>query len=406
MTARHDDSFRALPGGAQLFLVATLINTIGNGMLFAFLFIYFNEVRGFSGAWTGGILTAGTLVALGVSSLGGSLADRLGPKRALANAIALAAAVFGLYTLADTLAVSFAVSMAAGLADGLARPAQQAFTSVVVPPELRPSVSSWMRIFLNIGAGIGATIAGFIVTVANPASFTRMFLLNVASYLLYLAIVMKVRPLLAASPRSIGSGYRTVTRDGFFLRLLPLDLVAGMMFGLAFLVMPTTFAKRVGASERIVGLLVMSGALTVILVQLAISRTVRGRRRMLALAAMFLCFTAAFALGVASVGQALGVVLACITGAQVVGGIGEALLGPTRNPLTADLAPPELLGRYFGLQTMMFQGGFGLATAVGGMGLDWSLRGTWLVGAIVTAGAAVWALSLDSRIPVGVRLSP
>ena len=34
----------------------------------------------------------------------------------------------------------------------------------------------------------------------------------------------------------------------------------------------------------------------------------------------------------------------------------EAVLGAVRQPLTSDLAPPELIGRYFGLMTMVFQG--------------------------------------------------
>ena len=64
------------------------------------------------------------------------------------------------------------------------------------------------------------------------------------------------------------------------------------------------------------------------------------------------------------------------------------------------------MGRYFGLQSMMFQGGFGVATAVGGAGLDVSLRGTWLVGGVLAALAAWWCVMLDRRIPKAVRLSP
>jgi hypothetical protein len=86
--------------------------------------------------------------------------------------------------------------------------------------------------------------------------------------------------------------------------------------------------------------------------------------------------------------------------------VGEAFLGPTRNPLTADLAPPDLMGRYFGLQSMMFSGGFGLANGLGGVGLDISFRGTWIVGGLAAASAVAWSLRLDHTIPTAVRLSP
>ena len=403
--------YRSLPSGARLFLTATLVNMIGNGMLFAFLFIYLNEVRGFSGAWTGAIMTAGSVTGLVVMSLGGWLADHLGAKRALLFAVALAAVVFGLYTFATTIALAFAVSIMGGFVQGLTFPAQHAFTSVIVETRHRPLVSSWLRIFLNVGAALGATLAGFIVSVKDPSSFTRLFLLNVATFVLYFVIVAMVHPVIAIEPGSRRKepskvGYREVLADKFYVRLLPVDLAAGTMFGMAFMVMPTTFVKRLGASEKVVGLVVMSGAIAVVVTQVGVARLVRGRARMLSLGVMSLLFVGAFGFGVASVGRSLSVALTCVVIAQVLGGIGEAFLGPTRAPLTADLAPPELLGRYFGLQSMMFQGGFGVATAVAGAGLDISLRGTWAAGAVMAAVAAWWCTVLDHRIPATVRLSP
>ena len=153
MAAQHQ--YGSLPAGAKRFLAATLINMIGNGMLFAFLFIYLNEVRGFSGAWTGAIMTAGSVTGLIVMSLGGCFADHVGSKRALLTAVALAALIFGLYTFATTIRLAFAISIAGGFVQGLTYPAQQAFTSVIVDVRHRPLVSSWLRIFLNIGAAIG-----------------------------------------------------------------------------------------------------------------------------------------------------------------------------------------------------------------------------------------------------------
>ena len=409
MAGQHQ--YGSLPAGAKRYLAATLVNMIGNGMLFAFLFIYLNEVRGFSGAWTGAIMTAGSVTGLIVMSLGGWFADHIGSKRALLTAVALAALIFGLYTFATTIRLAFAISIAGGFVQGLTYPAQQAFTSVIVDIRHRPLGSSWLRIFLNIGAAIGATIAGFIVTVKDPGSFTRMFLLNVATFIAYFVIVWTVEPVTAIEPGSSRKkaatvGYRDVLADRFYVRLLPVDLAVGTMFGMAFMVMPTTFVKRLGASEKMVGLVVMSGAVAVIVTQIGVARIVRGRARMLALAAMSGLFTLAFGFGIASVGRSLRVALLCVVAAQVLGGIGEAFLGPTRAPLTADLAPPELMGRYFGLQSMMFQGGFGVATAVGGAGLDVSLRGTWLVGGVLAALAAWWCVMLDRRIPKAVRLSP
>ena len=65
--------------------------------------------------------------------------------------------------------------------------------------------------------------------------------------------------------------------------------------------------------------------------------------------------------------------------AQVLGGFGEAVLGAVRQPLTSDLAPPELVGRYFGLMTMVFQGCMGAANTIGGVVLQHSATPVWVI---------------------------
>ncbi len=398
--------FRDLPIGAKRYLVATMVNMIGNGMLFAFLFIYLTRVRDFSSAWSGAILTSGSLTALFCTSIGGWIVDHFGAKHALLASVGLSSLVFGLYAFVTTVPMGFAVAIAAGVTQGLNAPAQASFASVIVEPNLRPVTSSWIRVALNIGAGVGATVAGFLVKVDRPVTFTVMFFLNVATFVVYFFIIATVNPITAHQRSEKTGGYGPVFADHIYMRLLPLDLAAGIMFGLAFMVMPTTFLDRLGASERVVGLVVMSGTLIVIGTQLAVFRFTRGRARLLVLSFMFALFGIGFAFGVAAVDQRLAVAIACVVAAQCVGALGESCLGPTRGPLTADLAPPQLLGRYSGLQTMLFQGGFGLSIGLGGLMLDVSFRGTWLVGAALAVIAAVWAVRLNQLIPDHARLSP
>ncbi len=414
MGERTVSGVRSLGQGAQWYLVATLVNMIGNGMLFGFLFIYFTDVLKLSSAWAGALMTLVAVVGLAMASVGGWLSDLIGPKPALLFAFVFASGVYALYVLVDSLATAFVVTALGGLAQGLMGPAQNAFAAVLVTPEQRPLISSWVRIALNIGAGIGIAGAGFFLDTDRPTTFDIMFLGNSASFLGYAVIALFLHPVgtrvldeqSSTKTPAVAGSYRDVFQDRFFVRLLPLDLAAGLMFGLVFLVMPTTFLKRMGASEKMVGLVATSGAVAVILTQLGVTRLIKGRARLLALATMFVMFLVAFLFGIASVGQSLAAAAWLVVGAQCVGGLGEACLGPTRGPLTADLAPPQLLGRYFGMQMMMFQGGFGLSSAVAGVGLDFSMRGTWMFGALLAAIATVWAVRLDRIVPRAVRLSP
>jgi MFS family permease len=410
--------FRSLPKGAQRYLVATLVNMAGNGMMFAFVFIYLHDVRKYSGSLTGWILATGTLVTLLTTTFGGWLCDHIGSKRTLLAANLAAAVAYGFYGANRSVAFAFVMSAFTGLCSGIGFPAQQAFASIIVDSETRPTMSSWLRVLLNIGAGLGAGIGGFIADVDRPSTFTLLFVMNAATYVGYVLIVASIQPVVppestirlsTLEDESYGkptNGYREVLADRFFVRLLPLDLATGIAFGLAFLVMPTTYVKRIGASERVVGLLTLLGAGIVVVSQIRISKAVIGRKRMNSMGTMFGLFGVGFALAIASVGRSLTMAIVLIGLAQVAAGLAECFFGPVRNPLTAELAPPALLGRYFGLASMMFQGGFGFANVLGGVGLDRSLSGLWIVGLLMMILAGAWARLIDRFIPETSRLSP
>ena len=97
--------------------------------------------------------------------------------------------------------------------------------------------------------------------------------------------------------------------------------------------------------------------------------------------------------------------MVAIAVAQIFGGFGESVLGAVRQPLTSDLAPPELVGRYFGLATMVFQGGMGLATMIGGVVMQHSLSAVWLIPLVTSSMGVVATLALRRRIPAHVAVS-
>jgi MFS family permease len=399
-------TLRELPRSAKWFLIATLVNMIGNGMLFGFLFIYFTDVRHFSSSKTGLFLTIQALISIAFMSVGGWVSDHIGAKRALQIAVVYSACVFGLFSWATTSSIAVSVCVLAGIGQGMMTPAQSAFGSIIVTKEFRPVMSSWLRIVLNIGAGIGIGAAGLFVKVNRPSTFVVLFFANVATFVGYALIVALVHPVASEEPNERFGSYRDVVADRFYMRLLPLDLSIGIMFGMVYMVMPTTFLRRLGGSEKLVGFVALSGTFVVVLSQLAIAKLVHGRARLKALSVMYALFAVGSGMGFFAVGRTVFAAAVLITIAQCVASFGEAIIGPIRGPMTADLAPPQLLGRYFGLQSMMFMGGFGLSNGIAGALLDRSLRGTWIVGAAIAALAGVWALRLDRLVPSHARLSP
>ena len=115
---------------------------------------------------------------------------------------------------------------------------------------------------------------------------------------------------------------------------------------------------------------------------------------------------AAFALMVTTAHVPIVLAIVTIAVAQVLGGFGEAVLGAVRQPLTSDLAPPALVGRYFGLMTMVFQGCMGAANAIGGVVLQHSATAVWVIPLAASLLGVVGSLALRQRIPARVAISP
>ena len=46
---------------------------------------------------------------------------------------------------------------------------------------------------MNLGIGLGAVIGGLIATTADPSSFTRLFLLDAATFLVFAAVLSTIR---------------------------------------------------------------------------------------------------------------------------------------------------------------------------------------------------------------------
>ena len=116
-------------------------------------------------------------------------------------------------------------------------------------------------------------------------------------------------------------------------------------------------------------------------------------------------FAAAFIVMLITPHVALGLAVVGIGLAQVLGGFGESVLGAVRQPLTSDLAPPELVGRYFGLATMVFQGCMGLANSFGGVVMQHSLSAVWLVPLVASLAGIFASLALRRQIPEHAAIS-
>ena len=398
--------FRSFSPALQRFFAATVINTIGSAALFGFVLIYFHEIRHIPldrAGFAVGVMSF-TLVVL--TPFAGSLSDRFGARRILAIGCLVCIVAGSLYAVVDSFAEALAVSVLLGIGNSLWFPAQAALLSLIVQPHERPAVSAFQRASMNLGAALGGVLGGFLLHDDELRSFQILFLVNVLTYVVFLAVLpgMPAGRVTHTMPRSERPGFAEVFADRFYLRLLGTDVAVALGFGFLFAFMPA-YASNIGIGKATIGVLFMLGAASVVFTQIPTLRWVRGRDRMQSLALMNVWFVVAFLLMVATPHVRVGLAVVAIGIAQVLGGFGEAVLGAVRQPLTSDIAPPALVGRYFGLFSMVFQGCMGLANTIGGIVMEHSESVVWLIPLAASTAGVVGSLALRRRIPAHLALS-
>jgi MFS family permease len=398
--------FRSFSPPLQRFFAATVVNMVGSAALFGFVLIYFHEIRGIPLDRAGFAVGAMSFTLVVLTPFAGSLSDRFGARRILAVGCLISIVAGSLYTVVDSFGAALGVSVLLGIGNSLWFPAQSALLSLIVQPHERPAVSAFQRLALNLGASLGGVLGGFLVHDESLRSFQILFAVNVLTYVVFLAVLpgMPSGRVEHTVPVAERPGFGEVFADRFYLRLLLTDVAVALGFGFLFAFMPA-YASQLGIGKATIGVLFMLGAASVVFTQIPTLRWVRGRGRMQSLALMNVWFAVAFAVMLTTPHVGIGVAIAAIGVAQVLGGFGEAVLGAVRQPLTSDLAPPALVGRYFGLYSMVFQGCMGLANTIGGIVMEHSLSVVWLIPLAASIAGVLGSLALRHRIPEHLTVS-
>jgi MFS family permease len=384
-----------------------LVNAFGNGVVLPFLIIYLHNVRGISLGLAGLAAATQSSAALASGFLGGSLSDRVGPKRVLMGALCVMTVAFACMPFIHVAWHAFAVYVVWGIGSGSFWPAQSTLLAGLTPAARRSPAYALQRLTMNLGAAIGGVAAGLIASVSHPSSFTVLFLVNCATYVGYLVVLVRVRTPDLHPERGSGS-WRAVARDRTFIAYSALN-AAFMTAAISLMVeLLPAFAKNVThVSEQEIGVIFALDAIGIVVFQLPVAKLAEGRRRMRGLAAMGVVWAASLMLvWAAGAWTTATVAAATLAGAMLVFALGECLHGAIHAPLGVDLAPPQLVGRYLALSSLSWQVGWILGPAAGGFMLGHAPLALWPAAAAVNLVCAGAALGLERRIPERVRITP
>jgi MFS family permease len=396
-----------LPRPVYVLELGALVNAFGNGVVLPFLLIYLHNVRGIPFGLAGTAAAVQSAAALGSGFLGGTLSDRIGPKRVLLGALAVMTVAFALMPLIREAWQAFAVYTLWGIGSGSFWPSQSALLAGLTPAARRAPAYALQRLSMNAGVAIGGVVAGLIASVGEPNTFTVLFAINCATFLGYMLVLTRVRAPHLHEER-LGGSWRAVLSDRVFTRFTLLN--AAFMtaaISLAVELLPA-FAKNVTRiSEKEVGIVFALDAVGVVLFQLPVVKLSEGRSRMRGLAVMGVLWAASFvAVWAAGAWTTATVAFAILAAAMLVFAVGECLHGTIQAPLSVDLAPQALVGRYLAASSISWQIGWIIGPAAGGFILQHRPLLLWPLAAAANLACAGAALALERRLPERVRRTP
>jgi MFS family permease len=207
-------------------------------------------------------------------------------------------------------------------------------------------------------------------------------------------------------PDPVRGGYRHVLADRAFVRLALIHVaMIAIGWGVFSWLIPPYARNDLGVSARLIGLLLLANAATVVFAQVPIAKLAEGRRRVVMIALAGALFAGACALVVAARLRP-GVAFEALVVAQVAVALGECCHTTAIMPLVAELAPASLRGRYMAAIGFSFWVGLTIAPTLGAQLLSASPAALFLVAGAVAAAAAASALSVERRLPATSRLTP
>ena len=390
-----------LPREGRLLLSVVVVQFIGTGLVLPFSVVYLNEVRDFRLSDVGLLLGLPPLVGFLVVGPGGKAIDALGARRILAASQVMLVVGGTVLAFASTLGVAGIGLVLNGVAFGVAWPASQTFIATVVPTQLRQRYFGVNFTLLNLGIGIGGILGGFLVDVDRLVTFQAIYLVDAASYLPALFIVVVALRHVAGRPEphpdrdEAAVGYLAVLRRPAVAPLMLLGFASSFVGYSQLNTGMPAFARAVGeVSTRGLGFAFAANTLAIVVLQLFVLQRIEGYRRTRVIAVMAVVWAASWVL-LGATGLVAGTAGATllVAGCAAVFGIGETLLQPTIPALVNDLAPDHLRGRYNALSSAAFQLAAIIAPPIAGFLVGHALGGVY-IGTLVVGCLAVGALAV------------
>lgn len=397
---------RAMGAAMRRIHVGNALSAFGLGFTVPYLYVYVAQVRGLGSVTAGLVLAVFAVAALIVLPFAGRAIVRRGPLPVLLLALvtaALGAMSLGLSASAGTVLFSAA---ALGAGQAVMQPALATMIVDCSTTETRSRAFAMQFFLQNLGLGVGGLIGGHLVDTTSPSSFTLLFAIEAAMFLVLVAVMATVRapraPRIEEAPGQTGGGsWKQLLGNRAMVQLCVLGFVLFFAcYGQFESGLSAYGVEAAGISTSALGTALAANTLVIVVAQFAVLKFVERRKRSRVIAAVGLIWAVAWAVaGYAGLGHgSQTMATAAFISTYALFGLGESMLSPTLAPLVADLAPTGLAGQYNSAFALVKQLALAIGPAVGGP-LGASLHGPYIVAFLLfSLGITVLAVRLGRQL--------
>jgi hypothetical protein len=392
-------------GPMRVYTAATLVTSVGFGLILAASALYFTRVVHLSTGQVGAGLSIAGLVGLVAGIPAGDLADRYGPREVMCGAMAVQAlTTFSYVFIRDFVGFFIVVTL-----DMLAMTASMAAEGALnrqVGGEDATKFRASLRAVANLGISFGSIGCGLAVQIDTPDSYRALIIANALMSLVGAAIVGRLPHYEPLSKEESGPRWGALS-DRPFIAYTVVSGAMSIQYAVLVFLLPLWLVLHTHAPRWSISLFTLINTVLCVVFQVRVGRDVhtirQGGAAMRRSGVIFLVSCAAYSFAAGLPGWAALLLLAAATAVHTYG---ELWFAASTFALDISLAPANAQGQYQGLVGIGFGAGqaaapvilIGLCLSLGrtgwiGLGAAFALLG--LLAPLVTA----WAERTRADIP-------
>lgn len=355
MFTRLKKIYQDFPSKFWIVVLVSFIDSIGSHLLFPFFSLYVTQKFNIGMAQAGLILGSWSAFGLLGGMVGGALTDRFGRRQLILFGLVFSALSSLSLGLVNRLAILYPLAIIIGFFSNIDGPAYDAMLADLLPEKQRSEGYGILRVADNLAWAIGPAVGGIVAARSFFMLFVIDSVLSCLIAVIFYRLITETKPAASAEKShetvwQTAAGYRQVLRDLAFMAFLVASLLMLMVYTQMYNTLPVYLRNVHGFSSEAYGFLLTSTAVLVVLAQFWVTRLTRKRPPFV----MMALGTALYAVGFGMFGFISAYSLFIL--AALVITVGEMIIVPISQALAANLAPPDMRGRYMAV--------YGLSAAI------------------------------------------